>query len=75
VLKDGSDAWLVPPGDQVALTRALAEALSQPALARRRAETACREYCRAYSRDSMGSRFLEVYEAARGQRGWRAESD
>jgi glycosyltransferase involved in cell wall biosynthesis len=75
VLKDGRDAWLVPPGDRAALARALAEALGQPELARMRAESAYREYCRAYSRDSMGSRYLEIYEAAWARRGWRAGAE
>jgi glycosyltransferase involved in cell wall biosynthesis len=70
VLMDGRDAWLVPPGDRAALARALAEALGQPELARMRAESAYREYCRAYSRDSMGSRYLEIYEAAWARRDW-----
>jgi glycosyltransferase involved in cell wall biosynthesis len=75
VLKDGRDAWLVPAGDRAALARALAEALGQPELARARAESAYREYCHAYSRDSMGSRYLEIYEAAWARRGWRADSE
>jgi glycosyltransferase involved in cell wall biosynthesis len=74
VLKDGSDGWLVPPGDRAALVRALAEALGQPELARSRAQNAYNEYCRAYSRDSMGSRYLEIYEAAWARRGWPAVS-
>jgi glycosyltransferase involved in cell wall biosynthesis len=70
VLKDGADAWLVPPGDCAALARALAEALGQPELARLRAQSAYGKYCGAYSRDSMGSGYLEVYEDAWAQRGW-----
>lgn len=74
VLKNGRDAWLVPAGDGMALARALMEALSQPGLGLMRAQSAYGEYRRAYSRDSMGSRYLEVYEAAWARRGWRAAS-
>jgi len=74
VLKDGRDAWLIPPGDRAALERALEEALSQPDLAHSRADSAYEKYCREYSRDSMGSRYLEIYEAAWAQRGWRTDS-
>jgi len=70
VLKDGRNGWLVPPGDRAPLARALAEALGQPDLARSRAENAYREYVRAYSRDSMGARYLAIYEAAWARRGW-----
>jgi glycosyltransferase involved in cell wall biosynthesis len=70
-LKGGLDAWLVPPGDPVSLGRALAQALSHPELARERAENAYAKYFREYSRDSMGSRYLGIYEAAWAQRGWR----
>jgi glycosyltransferase involved in cell wall biosynthesis len=70
VLKDGSDGWLVPAGDRAALVHAIVDVLGQPELARRRAESAYREYCRAYSRDSMGSRYLQIYEAAWARRGW-----
>jgi len=75
VLKDGMDAWLVPPGDRAALARALAEALGQPELARQRAENAYEKYLREYSRDSMGLRYLEIYEAAWARRGWCAGLD
>ena len=72
VLKDGQDAWVVPPGDQAALMRALAEALGKPELARERAKSAYETFCREYSRDTMGSRYLEIYEAAWARRGWPA---
>ena len=74
VLTDGRDGWLVPSGDHMALMRALAEALGHAELARGRAQSAYEKYCREYSRDSMGSRYLEIYEAAWAQRGWRTDS-
>jgi glycosyltransferase involved in cell wall biosynthesis len=70
VLEAGEDAWLVAPGDRVALSAALAEALGQPGLARERAARAYEKYRHGYSRDSMGRRYLEIYEAAWARRGW-----
>jgi len=70
VLKDGRDAWFVPPGDTVALTRTLEEVLSKPELARQRAENAHREYVRAHSRESMGLKYQEIYEEALKLRHW-----
>lgn len=70
VLRSGTDGWLVPPGDSAALTLALSEALGRPDLAKEKALSAYGEYRRAYSRDSMGSRYLEIYEAAWARRGW-----
>lgn len=72
VLQDGRDAWLVTPGNQAELTTALAEALGRPAAAKARAECAYQEYQREYSRDSMGSRYLEIYESVWARRGWSA---
>ena len=70
VLRNGTDAWLVPPGDVAALTRALSEVLGQPELARNRAQSAYEQYCRGYSRDTMGSLYLQIYRAAWARRGW-----
>jgi glycosyltransferase involved in cell wall biosynthesis len=70
VLQNGRNGWLVPPGNSAALARALTELLSQPDLARSRSESAYSEFLRAYSRDSMGSRYLEIYAAAWARRGW-----
>lgn len=70
VLRDRTDAWLVPPGDSAALASALAEALGRPGIAKARAESAYQQYRREYSRDSMGSRYLEIYESVWARRGW-----
>jgi glycosyltransferase involved in cell wall biosynthesis len=64
VLRNGQDAWIVAPGDAVALHRAIAEVLAQPALALSRAENAYARYVRLYSRDAMGARYLELYDEA-----------
>lgn len=70
VLKDGRDAWLVTPGNPAALAAALAETLGHPEMAQARAESAYQEYHRAYSRDAMGSHYLEIYESVWARRGW-----
>jgi glycosyltransferase involved in cell wall biosynthesis len=70
VLKDGRDAWLVPTGDSVALTSALEEVLGKPELARQRALNAHGEYVRAHSREAMGAKYLELYEAVWRRRNW-----
>jgi glycosyltransferase involved in cell wall biosynthesis len=62
VLGDGRDAWIVPAGDLDALRRALVEALANPDVARTRAESAFAKFTASYSRDSMGARYLELYE-------------
>lgn len=72
VLRDGCDAWLVTPGNPVALAAALAEALGRPEMAKSRAESAYQQYRREYSRESMGSHYLEIYETAWARRGWEA---
>lgn len=72
VLQDGTDAWLVPPGNTAALATALAEALGRPEETKARAERAYQHYRRGYSRDSMGSQYLEIYESVWARRGWDA---
>lgn len=65
VVEDGRDGWIVPAGDPGALQGALAEALADPELAHRRAISALTEFRAHYSRDSMGERYLQIYERAR----------
>jgi glycosyltransferase involved in cell wall biosynthesis len=62
VLNDGYEAWMVTPNDPDALYRAISDALGQPEVAISRAQNAYTRYVRQYSRDSMGARYLEVYE-------------
>jgi glycosyltransferase involved in cell wall biosynthesis len=69
VLRDGQDAWVVPPNDVGALTAALREALEQPELAKARAASAHAQFIGHYSRDSMGARYAEVYEQVWTRRG------
>jgi glycosyltransferase involved in cell wall biosynthesis len=69
-LRDGVDAWLVPPGDATALTRAIDAVLEDPARARQRAESAYRRFETQYSREVMGRRYLEIYDAAWQAHGW-----
>jgi len=70
ILEQDLDGWLVPPGDVAALTAAVDEALSHPAVAQTRAERAYAKFLRAYSRDSMGAAYLRIYEEVWRSRGW-----
>jgi glycosyltransferase involved in cell wall biosynthesis len=70
VLRDPQDAWIVAPGDIGALTAAIREALSRPEVAAARAASAHAEFVRHYSRNSMGARYLEIYEAVWTRHGW-----
>ncbi len=70
VLGDGRDAWIVPPNDVDALTDAIREVLARPDLAKMRAANAHSEFLRKYSRDSMGARYLEIYDRVWARRGW-----
>jgi glycosyltransferase involved in cell wall biosynthesis len=67
VLDDGRDAWIVPAGELEALRCALLEALANPDVARTRAESAFAKFTASYSRDSMGARYLELYERVRAR--------
>jgi glycosyltransferase involved in cell wall biosynthesis len=70
VLGDGRDAWLVPPNDVGALTDAIRTVVSRPDLAKMRAANAHSAFLRQYSRDSMGRRYLEIYQRVWAGRGW-----
>lgn len=70
VLNDRLDAWIVPRNDVAALTAAIREVLSQPELAEIRASNAHAEFVRHHSRNSMGIRYLEIYERVWAERGW-----
>jgi glycosyltransferase involved in cell wall biosynthesis len=72
VLRTGKNAWLVPPDNLPALTEALREALGAPHLARERAAQAQMEFHRRFSRESMGSQYLKIYDRAWSARGWAA---
>jgi glycosyltransferase involved in cell wall biosynthesis len=61
-------AWIIPVDDDVALVRALREALSETLPARGRAAEAKSVFLKSYERDVMGRRYLELYKQA-----WRAE--
>jgi glycosyltransferase involved in cell wall biosynthesis len=67
VLNDGSDGWILPVNDLDALRRALKEALANPEVARARARNAFARFTAGYSRDSMGARYLELYERVRAR--------
>lgn len=61
VVRDGETGWLIPPGDEAALTRALREALTHPEEARTRAERG-RALCRGwFDWRVMCSTLLEIY--------------
>jgi glycosyltransferase involved in cell wall biosynthesis len=63
-------AWIVPVDDNMALVRALREALGEDVLARARATQAKSVFLRSYARDVMGRRYLDLYEHAWRARGW-----
>ena len=63
VVSDGETGILVPPGDVVALTKALDEVLSDEALARRLGEEARRQSAR-YSWPGLAERVADLYAAA-----------
>jgi glycosyltransferase involved in cell wall biosynthesis len=68
VLEDGTDAWLIAPGDGVALRNVLGAALAAPELARARARRAQQKFTVGYSQRAMGERYLRIYEAVLAQR-------
>lgn len=68
LVRDGVDGLLVPPGDTVALARAIAACLEDPASAQDRARRARRRLDDDFSFDRRQQRLLRCYEAllARG---------
>jgi glycosyltransferase involved in cell wall biosynthesis len=68
VLRDGHDAWIVKESNADALCRAVTDALGRPEVARSMAASAYARYERLYSRDSMGERYLRLYEDVRARR-------
>jgi glycosyltransferase involved in cell wall biosynthesis len=69
VLADGQDAWIVAANDLSQLRNAIRDALSRPEMAAARAASAYARYTKRYSRESMGARYLAIYERALEQRG------
>jgi L-malate glycosyltransferase len=67
VLRPGVDAWLVEPGQIDAFARALGEACADGATAATRAASARAVFEVRHSREAMGAKYLELYEAA-----WKA---
>jgi glycosyltransferase involved in cell wall biosynthesis len=68
VLEDGTDAWLIAPGDGAALRDALGAALGAPHAARARARRAQEKFTAGYSQQAMGERYLGIYEAVLASR-------
>lgn len=64
VVVDGETGWLVPPGDEAALARALRDALADPARARRMGEAGRRRVEAHFSWDRIADRTLAVYRDA-----------
>jgi starch synthase len=64
VVVDGETGWLVPPGDEAALARALRDALGDPARARRMGEAGRRRVEAHFSWDRIADRTLAVYRDA-----------
>jgi glycosyltransferase involved in cell wall biosynthesis len=63
-------AWIVPVDDDAALVRALCEALGEASPARARVAKAKFIFLERHARDVMGRQYLDLYERARGVRGW-----
>jgi glycosyltransferase involved in cell wall biosynthesis len=70
VLRDGQDACLIPASDVAALSAAIDQVFADRQLARTRADSAHDRFRREYSRDTMGRRYLQIYEHIWTQRGW-----
>ncbi len=68
IVRDGREGILVPPGDDAALARALAELRADPARARRMGESARRRAEVEFDRRVMAKRFVEIYRAAARER-------
>jgi glycosyltransferase involved in cell wall biosynthesis len=68
VLSGAENAWLVPPNDVGALCRAIGDALGRPEEAGSRARNAYARYAASYSREAMGARYLQIYDAVWGSR-------
>ncbi len=64
VVVDGETGWLVPPGDEAALARALRGALADQARARRMGEAGRRRVEAHFSWDRIAERTLAVYADA-----------
>ena len=64
VVVDGETGWLVPPGDEAALARALRGALADQARARRMGEAGRRRVEAHFSWDRIAERTLAVYRDA-----------
>jgi glycosyltransferase involved in cell wall biosynthesis len=63
-------AWIVPLDDDMALVRALHEALGEASLGRARAAKAKSVFLERHARDVMGRQYLDLYERAWRARGW-----
>ncbi len=69
-LRNGLDAWIVPPDDPIALGHALEQATGNLAEAGRRAASAYARYRDTYSREVMGRQYLDIYERVCKARRW-----
>jgi glycosyltransferase involved in cell wall biosynthesis len=67
---NADNAWLVPVDDDVALVRALREALGEAADASARAARAKSVFLNSFAREKMGRQYLDLYEHAWRKRGW-----
>lgn len=67
IVADGATGWLVPPGDALALARAIAAALSDPERLRAAADNGYRHVSGAFSFPHQADRFVQLCaEAVRG---------
>ena len=63
-------AWIIPVDDDVALVRALREALAERSEAMDRAAAAKTVFLSSFERDVMGRQYLELYRQVWRARGW-----
>ena len=64
VISDRKTGLLVPPNNAMALSAAIGELLSDPALGRSLSANAYQRYADSHSRNAMGDQYLALYESA-----------
>lgn len=71
VIDDGTEGWLVPPGDVDALVRALDELLDDPDRARARGDAARRRIDAEFSAVRCAEQLAALFDGGQGRRPWR----
>lgn len=63
VLRDGSDAWLIPPADGTALAQCLRTVAAQPLEVERRVQSARQRFEAQYTAAAMAARYANLYRS------------